>query len=88
MKYFVLYTIEDNHIHESYLKGKSYEHVFERLQKYSNGILSTNKETIITSNISYGYLREVELIEYPNLTKRDFVCINENNSFSSSELAI
>jgi hypothetical protein len=86
MKYFILYTLEDNYIHESFLKGKSYEHVFEKIQHYSNGILSTDKETLITSNISYGYLREVYLKEYPTLARRDFVYIDEENSFSSLDI--
>jgi hypothetical protein len=72
MKYFVLYTGND----ECYLKGKSVEHMEDRIQMYSDGILSTNKWTIITSNIDYGYLREVNLSEYPELTKRDFAIIN------------
>jgi hypothetical protein len=86
MKYFVLYTLEDNCLHESYLKGKSFEHVFEKIQHYSKGILSTDKETLITSNISNGYLREVDLNEYPALTKHDFVDIDEENSFSSLDI--
>jgi hypothetical protein len=86
MKYFFLYTLEDNYIHESYLKGKSYEHVFEKIQHYSNGILSTDKETLITSNISHGYLREVDLKEFPTLKSHDFVYIDEENSFSSLDI--
>jgi hypothetical protein len=86
MKYFVLYTLEDNYIHESYLKGKSYEHVFEKIQHYSNGILSTNKETLITSNITNGYLREVDQNEFPTLKSQDFVYIDEKNSFSSLDI--
>lgn len=86
MKYFVLYTLEDNYIHESYLKGKSYKYVFEKIQHYSNGILSTDKETLITSNISHGYLREVDN-EYPALTNRDYFYIDEANSFSSLDIS-
>jgi hypothetical protein len=87
MKYFVLYTLEDNYIHKSYLKGKSYEYVFEKIQHYSNGILSTDKETLITSNISHGYLREVDFNEYPALMKRDYFYIDETNSFSSLDIS-
>jgi hypothetical protein len=86
MKYFVLYTLEDNSIHESYLKGESYDQVFEKIQYYSNGILSTDKETLITSNISHGYLREVAVKEYSTLIKIDFVYIDEENSFSSLDI--
>jgi hypothetical protein len=86
MKYFFLYTLEDNYIHESYLKGKSYDQVFEKIQHYSNGILSTDKETLITSKISHGYLREVDLKEFPTLKSQDFVFIDEENSFSSLDI--
>jgi hypothetical protein len=83
MKYFILYTLEDSYIHETYLKGMTYKQVFEQIQHYSNGLLSTDKETLITSNISHGYLREVDPKEFPVLTKRDFDEIDEENSFSS-----
>ncbi|GGB72881.1 hypothetical protein [Fictibacillus barbaricus] len=86
MRYFVLYTLNDNYISERYLKGKSYEHIENRIHHYSDGILSTNKWTLITSNIEVGYLREISLSEFPHLTKKDFAMINENNSLSSSEI--
>lgn len=86
MRYFVLYTLNEQYISERYIKGKSYEHVEARIHHYSDGILSTNSWTLITSNIDYGYLREVTLMEYPHLTKRDFAMINENNSLTSSEI--
>jgi hypothetical protein len=47
---------------------------------------STNKWTLVTSNIDFGYLREVTLSEFPHLTKKDFAMINENNSLTSSEI--
>jgi hypothetical protein len=86
MRYFVLYTLNDHYISERYLKGKSAEHLEDRIQYYSEGILSTNRWTLITSNIDFCYLREITLAEFPHLTKRDFAMINENNSLSSSEI--
>jgi hypothetical protein len=86
LRYFTLYTLNDQYISERYLKGKSAEHLVDRIQHYADGILSTNKWTLITSNIDYCYLREITLSEFPHLTKRDFAIINENNSLSSSEI--
>jgi hypothetical protein len=86
MKYFVLYTASDQYNAEYFLKGKSVEHMEKRILFYSDGILSTNKWTLVTSNVECGYLREVSLTEYPDLKKRDYAIINENNSYSESEL--
>jgi hypothetical protein len=86
MKYFVLHTFNDKYTDEHFLKGKSYEHIEERIQKYADGMLSTNKWTLITSNLSRGYLREIDLAEYPEVKKRDFAIIDENLSFSGSEI--
>ena len=86
MGYFILYTLNEHYISERYLKGKSYEHLEDRIHHYSDGILSTNKWSLITSNIDVGYLIEVNLSEVPHLTKKNFAMINENNSFSSSEI--
>lgn len=87
MNYFVLYTLNDHYISEKYVKGKSYEHVVDRIQHYSDGILSTNKWTLVTSNIAVAYLREIQLSDFPHLSKRDFGMINENQSYSSHELS-
>ncbi|MGD6963991.1 MAG: hypothetical protein ACQET8_14665 [Bacillota bacterium] len=86
MKYFVLYTLNEHYVSEKYVKGKSYEHVVNRIQHYSDGILSTNKWTLVTSNIAVGYLREIQLSDFPLLSKRDFGMINENQSYSYHEL--
>ncbi|MEY2195763.1 hypothetical protein AB7942_23970 [Neobacillus sp. BF23-41] len=88
MKYFVLYvTFNDDSTDEFYLKGKSMKHMEERIQRYSNGALSTSKWTIMTSNAKSSFLREVDPSEYPHLTKHDFVQINENSSYDVSDLA-
>lgn len=86
MKYFVLYTVNEEYISECFLKGKSTEHIVDRINVYSDGILSTNKWSLITSNIEFGYLREINFLEFPKLSKKDFAIISENNSFSSYEL--
>lgn len=86
MKYFVLYCIsDDGHIFEIYLKGKSMKHMQERIIRYSNGILCTNKDSIMTKNLVASFIREVNPKEYPQLTKRDFAIINENWSMDSSD---
>jgi hypothetical protein len=69
MKYFVLYTVNEDSISECYLKGKSFEHIEDRINVYSDGIISTNKWSLITSNIEFGYLREVNLLEFPKLSR-------------------
>lgn len=86
MKYCVLYTINDYGVREYFIKGKSVEHIEDRIKAYSDGFLSTNKWTLLTSNIENGYLREINLSEFPDKSKKDFSIINENNSFSSFEI--
>jgi hypothetical protein len=86
MKYFVLHTLDSGFNMEYYLKGKSFNHIEERIKKYSNGILSTSKWTLVTGNINLGFLREVQPKEFPNLKKQDFATINENHSFSFEEM--
>ena len=86
MKYFVLYFSDEGQpFGEFYLKGKSMKHIAERVEKYHEGVLSTTRGTLMTSNITYGFLLEVNPIEH-NLSKRDFGIVNENQSYSLSEL--
>jgi hypothetical protein len=86
MKYFVLYYGDKGQpFGEFFLKGKSMSHISERVESYRDGVLSTNKGTLMTSNIAYGFLLEVNPIEH-NLSKRDFGIVNENQSYSLSEL--
>ncbi|MBY6038332.1 hypothetical protein KUV80_16920 [Fictibacillus nanhaiensis] len=82
MKYFVLYTVNANIVDECYLKGQSTDYVKKCIDKYSNGFLSTNKWTLITSNIDYGFLREIDHKELPLLSKKDFAIIDELNSYN------
>ncbi|WP_316572049.1 hypothetical protein [Neobacillus sp. YIM B06451] len=82
MKYFVLYvTWGDTRIDKFYLKGKSYSFMEERIERYSNGCLSTNKFTIYTDNAVYGVLREVPPGEALEIGKNEFALINENRSY-------
>ncbi|MCM3719435.1 hypothetical protein [Fictibacillus phosphorivorans] len=83
MKYFVLYTgdASNDHVHECYLKGQSTDYVEKCIDKYSNGFLSTNKWTLITSNIDYGFLREIDQKELPLLTNKNFAEIDESSCF-------
>jgi hypothetical protein len=88
MKYFVLYTFNsENSIKKYYLKGKSMKHMEDRIKKYSNGMLVTSKWTLFTDNIEFGFLREVNpTLEFPHMTKREFVVINENRSCDNADL--
>jgi hypothetical protein len=84
VKYFVLYTGDssNDHVHESYLKGHSTDYVEKCIGKYSNGFLSTNKWTLITLNIDFGFLREINQKELPLLSKKNFAIIDELNSYN------
>lgn len=87
MKYFVLnYTGIDGITCEFYLKGKSRNHLADRILNYSKGILSTSKGTLYTADVKLGFLREINLEEYSQLTKQDFGIINENQSYSLSDI--
>jgi hypothetical protein len=86
MKYFVLnVTFNDNLTSEFYLKGKSMNHMEDRIKRYSNGAIGTSKWTLVTTNAISSFLREVDPSEYPQLTKLDFVQINENSSYDDSD---
>jgi len=86
MKYFILYHGDEEYgFREFYLKGKSLAHMEDRIKNYSVGSLSTNKGTLYTSNIQVGFLLEVNPSEH-QLSKSDFGIINENQSYSLSEL--
>ncbi|RHW31497.1 hypothetical protein D1B31_22080 [Neobacillus notoginsengisoli] len=83
-KYFVLnVTFRDDETEEYYLKGKSMEYMEERIRCYSEGGISTSRWTIATKNAVSCFLREVDpaAVEFPELSKRDFVSINEHRSF-------
>lgn len=86
MKYFVLYSFNGENFLENYLKGKSAKHMEERIKRYSNGMLVTSKWALCTDNIECSFLREVNPSEFPHLTKRDFVEINENSSYDNADI--
>jgi hypothetical protein len=87
MKFFILYfTDKDGVTNEFYLKGKSMNHMLERIERYSNGTLSSSKGTLYMSELTSVFLQEVNLNNYPNLKKRDFGIINENRSYSFDDL--
>jgi hypothetical protein len=89
MKYFVLTVAVDEQSsfsHEYYIKGKELDKVVSQMMKYSNGILSTDKFHLYTQNIKFGYVREINLQEFPHLDSREFALINERNSYDLSEL--
>lgn len=60
-------------------------HMQERIEKYKYGALCTNKGTLYTSNIEYGFLREVCPNHYPERTKNNFGIINENHSYCPTD---
>lgn len=89
MKYFVIHIAiddEDDFSNEYYITGKSIEHVSETIKKYSNGYLSTNIFNLVTSNIKYGFIREINLQDYPDLSPCDFAQISNSRSYSLLDL--
>jgi hypothetical protein len=89
MKYFVLTVATDEHSpfsHEYFIKGQELDEVVRLMRKYSNGILSTNKFNLYTPNIKYGFVREINLREFPHIDSREFALINERKSYNVSEL--
>jgi len=86
LKYFILYTSNDGSFKEFYFKAKTYKHLDDRIKRYCNGLISTNKFGIVTSNIDFSYLREIDLRCHPELNKNDFAIINENRSYCLSEI--
>jgi hypothetical protein len=88
MKYFVLTVAIDEHSsfsHEYYFKGLELDEVVRLMRKYSNGILSTNKFHLCTQNIKFGFVREINLQEFPHIDSREFALINERISYDLSE---
>jgi hypothetical protein len=83
MRYFILSTAvkeDDPFTDEYYLRGKSIQQVYLQIERYSNGIISTNLYGVCTRNIKYGYIREVNLNNYPELCHKDFAKICEKKS--------
>jgi hypothetical protein len=84
MKYFLLnVSISecDPFSNEYYIKGKSQDDVYEQILKYANGLLCTDKFSLCTQNIKFGYLREIDLKAFPLLTPTDFALIKERPSY-------
>jgi hypothetical protein len=89
MKYFVLTVAIDEQStfsHEYYIKGQELDAVVRLMMKYSNGILSTSKFHLCTHNIKFGYVREINLREFPPLDSKEFALINERKCYDLSEL--
>ncbi len=68
------------------MKGKSIKYMEERIHRYSNGCLATSKGSLYTSNANSSFIREIDLKEFPHLSKRDFATINETSSYDMSDL--
>jgi hypothetical protein len=87
MKYFLLNVSISEcspFSHEYYIKGNSYDDVYELIRKYANGILCTDKFSICTQNFIFGFLREIDLKAFPLLTSNDFALIKERSSYDLS----
>jgi hypothetical protein len=85
MKYFILYTAvkeEDPFSMEYYIKGKCKHQVLRQIQEYSNGLLTTSHFGICTRNIQNGYLREIQLNDFPELSPKNFSLICESKCLS------
>lgn len=85
MNYFILHTAVSEQEHfttEFYIKGKSKRQVYNLIEQYSNGTIITSKFGICTRNIKYGFIREVQLNDYPDLSPKDFADIIERKCIS------
>jgi hypothetical protein len=79
MKYFLLNIAIDESTPfstEYYIKGKSLNDITNQIMKYSNGLLCTDKYTLCTHNIKFGYIREIDLKALPGFSSSDFAVIN------------
>jgi hypothetical protein len=56
----------------------------ERIERYANGCLATRKGSIYTSNAKTAFVREINVKDFPHLTKNDFALINETSSYDIS----
>jgi hypothetical protein len=85
MKYFFLYTAvneEDPFSDKYYIKGKSIQQVLNQIEHFSNGWINTSQFGLCTQNIKYGYLREVNIKNFPELSSKDFAQICESKCIS------
>jgi hypothetical protein len=85
MKYFILYTAgdeEDQFSNEFYIKGRSTRQVLKLIEQFSNGWIHTSLFGLCTRNIKYGFLREVNLNHYSDLSSKDFAHICEGRCVS------
>jgi hypothetical protein len=85
MKYFILCTAvkeEDPFLNEYYIKGKSIQQVLNQIEQFSNGWINTSGFGLCTQNIKYGYLREVNINNFPELSSQDFAQICESKCIS------
>jgi len=85
MRYFILYTSSKYGFKENYLKGESFKEMEDKIQKFSNGRICTNKSSLYTYNIPLGFLREINLNFHPELSETDFEVINENKCYDFSK---
>jgi hypothetical protein len=85
VRYFILSTAakeNDPFTDEFYIRAESIQQVFKQVEKYSNGLISTNLFGLCTRNIKYGYIREVNLNNFPEMSHKDFAKICERKSMS------
>jgi hypothetical protein len=83
MEYFILYVTSSHHTTlEYYIKGENMDYILGQMEKYSNGLLVTSKESICTYNAISMFVRQIDLKHFPNLSKNDFAVINERKSYS------
>jgi hypothetical protein len=67
------------------MKGKSADFMIDRLKWYYKGIIQTSKGSIIVDQLQSIFVREINLKDFPHLSKGDFAIINENKSYSISD---
>jgi hypothetical protein len=81
VRYFILSTAvkeDDPFTDEYYIRGESSEQVYTQIDRYSNGMISTKLFGLCTRNITFGYIREINLENYPGLSSKDFAQICES----------
>jgi hypothetical protein len=80
VRYFILSTAvkeDDPFTDEFFIRGESIQQVYTQIERYSNGMITTNLFGFCTRNITFGYIREINLDNYPELSSKDFAQICE-----------
>jgi hypothetical protein len=86
VRYFILSTAvkkDDPFTDEFYIRGESIKQVYTQIERYSNGMITTSLFGLCTRNITWGYIREINLANYPGLSHKNFAQICERRSMNN-----